>query len=164
MDILEPPPRTEISNQFVVTITDRYSKLTRALLTAKITSTQVADIFSYERVMTCGIPGCTFFDNGQQDMSMFFTLLCMYLKMKRLRTTVFHPQTNGQVERYNKTLVSRLRLHVPNDQQNRDIFAQLLTYAYNSLVYRSMDEAYFTLTFSKVPASPITITGPSALP
>lgn len=42
--ILGSLPRTKTRNQYVVIITDRYSKLTRALPTAKPTSTQVTHI------------------------------------------------------------------------------------------------------------------------
>lgn len=46
IDILHPLPKTYSGSQFVAIISNRYSKLTCAVPTSNISSTQVADIFS----------------------------------------------------------------------------------------------------------------------
>lgn len=51
IDLLWPLPRSKTGNQLVVIMTDRYSKLLRAILTTKITSTQVVHILFYGWVL-----------------------------------------------------------------------------------------------------------------
>jgi len=48
-------------------------------------------------------------------MSNFFIAVMKMLGIETVRTTAYHPQTNGQVERYNRPLVTQLRHHVADD-------------------------------------------------
>lgn len=58
-------------------------------------------------------------------------------------------QTNGQVERYNKTVVTRLRQYVAGHQCNCDTFVRPLKYAYNTDIYCSTNTTSFSLVLSR---------------
>lgn len=73
-------------------------------------------------------------ENRPQIVRKFFETLRTFLGVKDLTTTAYHPQANGQAERYNKIIVPRLRHHVAEHQRNWDLFVQPLTYAYNTQV------------------------------
>lgn len=120
--------RSNTGNQFAVINTDRYNKLTRATPTAKIPSTQVEHIFIHDWVIAYDLSDVVLSDNGKQFVSRIFTLLFTYLGDNKL---TIHRQANGQVVRYNKTSVSRLRLYVADNQQYWDLFVQTITYEYN---------------------------------
>jgi len=113
----------------VIVITDRYSKLTRAIPVASITAPHVASIFVDHWVIPYGIPEQILSDNGKQFVSKFFAALCAFLGAKLTTTTAYHPQCNGQTERYNKTIIARLRHYVDEHQSDWDEFVQPLTYA-----------------------------------
>lgn len=121
-NILGPFLRTKAGSHFVVIMKDRCIKLARAKSTTKLTPTQIPNIFINAWISSYGIPNTVISDNGQQFASKFFTLLFLYLRATKLTTTAFHLQTNDQVEWYNKILVSRLRLYIADDHNNRDIF------------------------------------------
>ena len=57
--------------------------------------------------------------------------------------TPYHPQTNGQVERFNKTLVRQLRHYVSEHVSSWARYVSLLVTAYNSQVHSSTGEAPF---------------------
>lgn len=57
-----------------------------------------------------GIPQEILTDQGTPFMSLLMVDLCHLLKVKQLRTSVYHPQTDGLVERFNQTLKQMLRL------------------------------------------------------
>lgn len=62
--------------------------------------------------------------------------------------TAYRPQSNGRVERLNKTIVARLRHYVVKHQADWDQFMQPLAYVYNGQVYRSTGTTPFNLVLS----------------
>lgn len=91
MDILEPPPKSTHENQLVVVMTDRHSKLTRAVPTTQTTALHVASIFYDHWIIPYGIPDHLLTENSNQFVSKFFATLCQFLDLKHLTTTTFHP-------------------------------------------------------------------------
>jgi len=60
-------------------------------------------------------------------MSNFFIGVMKMLGIETVRTTAYHPQTNGQVERYNRTMASQLRHYVADDTSRWDEFFPVIT-------------------------------------
>jgi len=164
MDLLGPLPRTRHGKQHVLVITDRYSKLTRTIALSKTTAPHVAQAFVDHWVMPYGIPASVLSDNGPQFVSKFMGAVCGILGVKQLTTTAYHPQTNGQTERYNKTIVARLRHYVAENQADWDEYVQPLTYAYNAQVHRSTRVPPFALVLSRNPPGPAQVIPPTAQP
>ena len=54
------------------------------------------------------------------------------LNINHSPTSTYHPLIIGQTERYNSTLIARLRHYVAERRRSWDAFVQLLTYAYNT--------------------------------
>ena len=157
MDILGPLPRSKKGNRFITVMTDRYSKLTRAVPSTKTTAPQVALIFLDNWVIPYGIPSYVLTDNGPQFTSKFFACLCAFLGSKLLNTTAYHPQTNGQAERFNRTIVARMRHYVNEHQTDWDDYVQPLTYGYNCQVHRTTGTTPFSLVLSREPPGPMDI-------
>ena len=59
-------------------------------------------------------------------------------------TSPYYPQTNGQVERYNRTLVRQLRCYISKHQKEWGSHLSLLTAAYNTQVHASTGEITFS--------------------
>lgn len=94
MDILGSLLKTSTGNRFVVVITDRYSKLTRAVPTKTNTAPQIVTIFMGNWAMPYGIPEFHLTDNGAQFFGKFFNSMRLYLSTKLLTATSFHLQAN----------------------------------------------------------------------
>ena len=58
------------------------------------------------------------------------------LEIKKTQTSSYHPCSNGQIERYNRTLMSLIRAHLEGDSQNWDINIPLLAGAIRGMVNR----------------------------
>ena len=68
----------------------------------------VAKILVNEVIARFGIPNQIHSDQGKQFESKLFKELCQLLQIDKTRTTPYHPQSDGMVERFNRTLVTML--------------------------------------------------------
>lgn len=95
-------------------------------------------------------------DNEHKFVACSFRIVCTVLGIGRTPITAYHPQTNGQAERYNKTLEARLRHYVSEHQDDLDLYVQPLTYAYNSQIHKTAVTSPFSLSLSRHLATSIT--------
>lgn len=69
---------------------------------------KVAEILVKEVVSRFGVPLSLHSDQGRNFESAAFSEMCSLLGIKKTRTTPLHPQSDGMVERFNRTLEARL--------------------------------------------------------
>ena len=75
-------------------------------------------------------------------------------RLKYEKTLAYHPQTNGQTERYNQKLLYRLRFFVNEHQRDWDKLIQPLTYAYNAQVHRTTGQKPISIALTRTPENP----------
>lgn len=68
-------------------------------------------------------------------------------------TTTYHPQTNGQVENFNRTFLSALRKYIGDHPKDWDLFSDAVTFAYNTQIHRTTNMAPFELVLARAPKS-----------
>lgn len=90
--------------------------------------------------------------------------MCAALNAKLLTTTEFHLQCNGQVKRYNRTLVARLCHYIDEHQQVLDVFVQPLTYLYSTQAHWTNGITPFRLRLSRKPPGSPRMTGCGGIP
>jgi hypothetical protein len=98
-----------------------------------------------------GPPVSSLTDNGPQFTAKFFQAVCAELGIQKFFTTAYHPQTNGQVERYNRTILASFRGYVAARQDDWDDFTSAVTFAYNCRVHSSIGLHPFELALSRPP-------------
>uniref|UniRef100_A0A8C5Q2Y4 Gypsy retrotransposon integrase-like protein 1 n=1 Tax=Leptobrachium leishanense TaxID=445787 RepID=A0A8C5Q2Y4_9ANUR len=108
MDLVGPVVKTARGHQYILVILDYATRYPEAIplrnTSAKTIAKELVQVFS--RV---GIAKEILTDQGTPFMSRVTRELCRLFKISHLRTSVYHPQTNGLVERFNKTLKSMLK-------------------------------------------------------
>ncbi|KAJ8708636.1 hypothetical protein PYW08_010019 [Mythimna loreyi] len=102
----ELPPSNDY--RYLVTIIDRCTKWLEAIPARDITAETVARAVYDGWISRFGCPLRITTDQGRQFESALFTSLMKKFGVTRIRTTPYHPQANGQVERAHKTLKSAL--------------------------------------------------------
>ena len=152
IDILGALKKTKRGNRWILVMTDRFTKLTQVVPMKKITAQHVAIAFVEHWVFKYGPPKTLLSDNGSNFASKLFQRMCSYIGVANMYTSTYHPQTNGQVERYNRTILAMLRNYVNEHQDDWDEYVTALTYAYNTSVHRSTGTTPFDLVLSHPPA------------
>jgi transposase InsO family protein len=149
MDIMGPLTTTERGNRFLLVVTDRFTKLTRAYPLASMTADVVARTFFEGWVAAgYGIPHVLLTDNGTQFVSKFFQTFCRLLGIKQVHTSAYRPSTNGQTERFNRTIANFMTAYVSEHQRDWDELAAVATYSYNSKPHSSTGFSPFELVTS----------------
>ena len=151
IDIFGPLLRTSRGNEYLLMITDRYSKLSKAVPMKTVSAAAVATAFTDEWALTYGPPTDILADNGGAFNSKFFTSVCTILNVRNKFTTTYHPKTNGQVERYNRTFKAALKSYLDDHPRDWDLYARALTFAYNCQPHTSTALAPFDLVLSRTP-------------
>lgn len=108
LDIVGPLP---VSNgySFILTLIDRYSRWPEAIPMKEVSAQAVAKTFVVHHVARFGIPLTITTDRGTPFESKFFSTLVSLLGTHRIRTTAYHPQSNGMVERFHRQLKGVLK-------------------------------------------------------
>ena len=70
-------------------------------------------------------------------------------------TSPYHPQSNGQVERWNQTLQNSLRKRINQQQNNWDEFLDEILFAYRTSIQDSSKYSPFYLMYGREPRLPI---------
>lgn len=74
--------------------------------------------FFFDSLAVSGILAYVLMNNEVQFTSTSFEALRITLVVKILATTAYYPQMNGQVKKYNRAIVTRLRLYVSENQKD----------------------------------------------
>ena len=149
VDILGPLPTSRARNRYVWVFPDRFSKVVRCVALRKITAVSVASALVEVCVASYGPPDVILSDQGSQFISKFFLSVCRTLGIEPRASTPYHPQTNGQVERYNRTIVKQIRHYVQDNTRMLDELLPILTYAYNTQPHRSTGIAPFEMVIPR---------------
>ena len=150
-DILGPLTKTKKGHRFLLVITDRFTKLTQVIPLRRIDAYTIAVAFVEAWIFKYGPPKTLISDNGKQFAAKFFQAFCSLLGLSNIFTSTYHPQTNGQVERYNRTILAMLRNYVNEHQDDWNRYATAHTYAYNNHVQRSTGTTPFSPVLSRPP-------------
>ena len=106
--------------------------------------------------MTFGIPEAVLTDQGSNLTSQVIESLWERLDVNTLRTTAYHPQTDGITERFNRTIKTMLTQFVNEQKQDDwDLKLDKLSFAYNTAVHTITKLSPFELMFGRIPKLPI---------
>lgn len=119
LDIVGPVDTSLKGNSYILTIQDDLSKYSAAVPLPNHTANTIARAFVEHFVCLHGIPDSIVTDQGREFMSKIFTT-CKLLKIDKINTTAYHPQSNGALERSHTTLAEYLRHYVEDKKQNWD--------------------------------------------
>jgi transposase InsO family protein len=157
MDIVGELPRTDKNNRYILVVSDYFTKWVEAFAMPNMEAATVADIVAKEVIARFGVPSAIHSDQGKQFEGKVFTEMCKVLNIKKTRTTPYHPQSDGMVERFNKTLLSMLRTLVDENQKDWDELLPFVLMAYRSVEQETTGCSPNYLMFGREVATPLDV-------
>ncbi|GBM74824.1 Transposon Ty3-I Gag-Pol polyprotein [Araneus ventricosus] len=132
LDILGPLPVTAKGNRYVLVLMDYFTKWPEAIPIPDQEASTVAEELVRAWISRYGVPMILHSDQGTNFNSALFTELCKLLGILKTRTTALHPESDGMVERFNRTILNHLSLFVSKNQTDWDTHLPLFLLAYRS--------------------------------
>ena len=158
MDIVGPLQRTTAGNKYILVICDYATRYPEAFPLKSIDAQHVAERL-WELFSRMGVPAEILTDQGTNFMSRLLQELYRMLGVKSIRTSSYHPQTDGLVERFNGTLKTMLRKFTAEEKNNWDQLLPFLLFAYREVPQASTGFSPFELMFGRRVRGPLDILG-----
>ena len=163
MDIVGPLPMTKKGNLYIVVATDYLTKWpeARALMNAKASS--MVPFFYEDIICRHGCPKVLLTDRGTHFVNEMLNSLCDELGVKHKLSTAYHPQTNGLVERFNRTLCEVLAKFANEQKDDWDSYIPSALFAYRTMRQGTTRHEPFYLTYGREATLPIDFLIPTSI-
>lgn len=108
VDLVGPLPTTAQGFKYLVTMIDRRTRWPEAIPIVDMTAETVAKVVYENWICRFGCPSLITSDQGRQFESDLFRNLMKFLGIQKVRTTPYHPQSNGLLERWHRVVKGAL--------------------------------------------------------
>ena len=155
MDIVGPLPRSRSAKRFILVICDYATRYPEAIPVRSIdTETVAEELLTFSQV---GVPEEVLTDQGTNFTSRLLSEVYRLLHVQPIRTSPYHPQTDGLVERFNQTLKSMLRKAATEEGKDWDRLIPYLLFAYREVPQASTGFSPFKLLYSRHVRGPLDV-------
>ena len=135
IDLVGPMPITESGNQYMLTWQDCLSKYSGAIPLAKIDSSHIAIALVENLICIFGCPEAIQTDQGSQFISNIMDNIAKIFKIRQFRSSAYHPQSLGSLERSHHTFVEYLRNY--SERSNWDQWLPHAIFSFNTSIHES---------------------------
>jgi len=148
VDLVGPMPVTPTGNSWILVLADHFTRWADALAIPDVSAPTVARVLDQHVFCYFGLPEQIHSDQEAQFQSQLMSDLCPLWGVNQSRTTSYHPQENGVVERNNRMLGDALRsLLLGRSQEQWDTVLPQVMQAYRSTPHTSTGETPNPLMF-----------------
>ncbi|KAG1956974.1 gag-pol fusion protein [Pimephales promelas] len=156
MDVVGPLERSKTGNRYMLVINDYATRYPEVFPLKKVTAKNVA-LCLVQLFARVGFPRAIVTDQGSNFMSKLLKQVYQLLGIKGIRTTPYHPQTDGLVERFNQTLKQMLRKFVNDTGADWDQWLPYLLFAYREVPQASLGFSPFELLYGRDVRGPLAL-------
>lgn len=160
LDYIGPLPQSE-DFKYILVIVDVFTRW--AITVPCITQTAATTASAILTLVCCqhGMPRRVLTDQGSPFVASFLDPLWTQMGIEKLRTSAYHPQSNGLVERFNGTLKTILRALCAEHPSQWASKLAMATFAYNTAVHSATSVSPFFLVHIRNPHIPGDFSNPT---
>jgi len=155
MDIVGPLPKTPRGNTHIVVATEYLTKWPEARAIPDAKAASVVSFFYEDIICRHGCPKEILTDRGTHFVNEMLNSLCDKLGVKHRLSTAYHPQTNGLVERFNRTLCETLAKFAGDNKDDWDLYISSALFAYRVRRHNTTRHEPFYLMYGRDATLPI---------
>ncbi|GJP69044.1 hypothetical protein CLOP_g25671, partial [Closterium sp. NIES-67] len=157
LDFITDLPKTRDGHTAILVFVDRLTKMVHFVATTTYVSAEdTAKLFVAHVFRLHGLPRVLVSDRDPRFTSRFWHEVTRTLGTKLKMSSAFHPQTDGQTERTNRTLEQILRSFIGPTQDDWDDLLPVVEFAVNNSVHEGTHEKPFILNCGRHPTTPAT--------
>ena len=138
-------PKTEQGNKHVIVFQDFLTKWPVVMSMPDQKTTRI--VLVEEIIPMFGVPEALLSDRGTNLLSHLMEDMCGLLGIEKYNTTAYHPQWNGLVKRFNRTIKTMLRKHAAKFGNQWDSYPHGVAWAYRNTPHESTNEKPSFLLF-----------------
>ena len=156
IDIIGPLPETKNGNKYIVAATDHFTKWSEAAAIPDKSGLSVA-LFIYSSICKLGCMDTVITDQGREFNNELNDKLLDLFQSEHRITSAYHPQSNGQRERDNRTLKDALSKVSNEKGDDWDQYIQGILFAYSTSIHSSINITPFKAMYNrdaKLPLDP----------
>jgi hypothetical protein len=149
IDIAGPFPESDRGNRYLLVAMDYFTKWPEVYAIPNQEASTVADALVSNFFCRFGVPMELHSDQGRNFESRLLREVLERLGVRKTRTTPLHPQSDGMVERYVKTVTEHLRKVVSSHQRDWDERIHLFLMAYRASTHETTGVTPANLVFGR---------------
>lgn len=149
MDILGKLPTTKSGNNYALVISDYFTKWPEVIAIPNQEAKTIAKVVVKEWISRYGSPLEFHTDQGRNFEAELTSEIMEILGIKKTRTTALHPQSDGMIERLNRTILDYLTHFVEKNQKDWDEWVHLFVFAYRSSVHETTGQTPARMLFAE---------------
>jgi hypothetical protein len=158
MDFIVSLPLTLNKHDAIMVMVDRFSKMVHFVpTTTDVTAEGAARIFLERVISQHGLPLEIVSDRDPKFASRFWDCIWDALGTRLRLSSAFHPQTDGQTERANRTLEQMLRMYIDPRMVDWDDHLSMAEFAVNNSANESTKYTPFFLNSGRHPVVPASL-------
>ena len=154
IDCVGPLPQTKSGNEYLLTIMCTSTRFPEAIPLRNIkTKSIVKALIKFFTFV--GLPKSVQSDQGSNFMSGIFQQVMHELGIKQYRSSAYHPESQGALERFHQTLKNMIRSYCFDTEKDWDEGIHLLLFAVRESVQESLGFSPFELVFGHSVRGPL---------
>ena len=138
-------------------ITDHFTRYAQAIVTSSQTAKCTAQNLWDKFIVHYGLPEKILTDQGHNFESDLLKALYEIAQVKKIRTSGYHPQTNGQCKCFNTTLITMLGTLPEKPKITWSKQVPILVHVYNCIRNNATGFSPYYLMFGRNPCLPVDI-------
>ena len=153
VDVIRFPP-SQRGNKYAIVFVDYLTKWPEVFPAKDQSALTIARLLVEKVVTRHGVPTQLLSDRGASFLSNLMKSVYELLGLKKVNTTAYHPQTDGLVERFNRTLTDMLSKKVKKGGKDWDQQLPYVLFAYRASIQESTGESPFFVLYGRTPRVP----------